>query len=238
MILDDVVAAPPALQHALASATVGGELCTWVYLTVQGDRAKSDHWLDDRREKLRSSLWAVGAPEADVLAIDDALARPLDAVGRINVYLLARHGVVVLDEVLPGARHGRERQGTGFVADVVPVLQHLAVTPGRGDVAPRDDRPFAESGVQAAVAALRTGRMSTLVLDPDGFGEQSLSCLAGAPWVALSGTNAEPRDATPVVTAAATASALVRAALQTGVEVAFAPAAALPGGSPVAYLTT
>lgn len=234
---DAVVAPPHALRRALADASLAGSLCTWVYLTVQGDRVRSEHWLEDRREKLRTSLWAEGSPEDDVLAIDDALKDPPGAPGRINRYLLARSGRVVLDEVLPGARHGADRQGHGFVADVVPVLQHVSepLTTQSGRVAHQDGTAllFAEAGVRETVSALRGGRAALVVLDHRGFGEQSLDCLDSAPWVALGGQGTQDRAA--VTSAAPTAAALVRAALQAGVEVAFAEAATLPGGAPVAY---
>lgn len=226
---DQATVPPDALRHALADVVVGGRLCSWAYLTVQGDRVRSEHWLEDRREKLRTSLWAEGCPEADVMAIDDALANPEPFVGRLNRYLLAENGRIVLDELLPGARHGAERQGHGFVADVIPVLEHVSVLAREA----RPGEPFAGTGVQAAVAALRSRRAATIVLDPVGFGEQRLDCLTEAPWVAVAGHG--DLDDADVVALVPTAPALVRAALQTGVEVAFAPANLLPGGSPVAF---
>jgi hypothetical protein len=226
---DHAVAPPRALREALAHATTRGRLVTWAYLTVQGDRVRSERWLEDRREKLRTSLWAEGCPEADIMAIDSRIADAEPSTGRLNRYVLAEDGRVVLDELLPGPRHGSDRQGHGFVADVIPVLRHVSVLADEGHPA----APFAAAGVQATVSALRGGRAAAIVLDPDGFGEQTLVCLDGAPWVDLSGVDG--LDPARVVALAPTATALVRAALQTGVDVAFAPAALLPENAPVAF---
>ncbi|ARC56727.1 hypothetical protein AS850_06515 [Frondihabitans sp. 762G35] len=227
------VSLPAALLRTAAEACVGGPLSTWVLVTVQGERARSESWLDDRRERLRVDLWSEGTPEEDILAIDEALASPFEVAGRVSRYVLASGGRILLSELLLGPLQGGEVTGHGFVPDLSPLIRHL------GHRLPADhDLEFADTGVEAAVGALRSQRAEAVVLDADSLEGRTLVALGGAPWVALparADAGPEPSGATVIAAAPAT-SALVRAALLTGTDVVFAGFGALPDGIPAAVV--
>jgi hypothetical protein len=232
-VTDVGVALPAALLGAAAEACVGGPLSSWVLVTVQGERARSESWLDDRRERLRVDLWSEGTPEEDVLAIDDALAAPFEVVGRASRYVLVSRGRILLSELLLGPLRGGEVTGHGFVPDLSPLLRHL------GNRLPVDhDLVFAGTGVEAVVGALRSNRAAAVVLDAESLEGRTLVALSGAPWVALparSDSPSKPSGATVIAATSAT-SALVRAALETGTQVVFAGFGALPEGIPAAVV--
>lgn len=225
---DTRVSVPEALHRALADVALGGPLTSWAHLTVQGDRTRPDGWLDSRRHTLRQRLWSAGAPEPDIDAIDAAMAVAPDVPGRASRFVVARGGGLLLNELLLGDRAGHDTGGTGFVPDVAPVLAAFG-TVDRGGAPTRYDG----LGVRDTVRSLRAGRVGVLTLGDAGFGEQTVVALRGAPWLGEVGDlGLDDADRLALVP---TRAGLLRAALQTGVEVAFAQPGGVPDDLPVAY---
>ncbi len=106
------------------------------------------------------------------------------------------------------------------------VAARRAVAIGRASQA-APDGSRREQSFEAVVDALQQAHVEALLLDLDALRSQTLTSLAGAPWVTLPGADTY---GTVAVATGPAAEALARAAIVTGAEVFFVEAGSLPEG--------
>lgn len=100
-----------------------GGTWTTVYTDGSGDRENPRGLAAARRTSLRDRLGRVGASDAAIGAVDDALEAPTGLPSPISRFLLV-HDDLVLDTALPGEPESAEVLTIGVLPSLVPLLQH------------------------------------------------------------------------------------------------------------------
>lgn len=97
---------------------------TSVYLDVRRDTEDAFRTIELRWQALRTELAGLGAPDADLAAIDAVVAEPTGRPGPACRYLLVGRSGVAVDETLPGPPVHPERVDHGPVASTLPLVLH------------------------------------------------------------------------------------------------------------------
>ncbi|MGO3146089.1 MAG: baeRF2 domain-containing protein [Leucobacter sp.] len=149
------------LQEVLVSA---GE-STVIY--TDGSTALPQVEEEARRDALISRVEEVGAPAADVVALEQALPHGDGTPSPSARYLLARDGRVEIDATFPEPRLGSERVYFGTVPLLVPFLRHsirsvryLVVETGREGAEVRLERADRHASEQTETIEGRTDSLT------------------------------------------------------------------------------
>jgi hypothetical protein len=97
---------------------------TTVYVDARHDTEDAARVAELTWRELRESLTKQGAPEDDLTALDAVIAAPSDVGGAACRYLLAGHGRVVRDEVMPGSPVRSDLAAHSQLPDVLPLVLH------------------------------------------------------------------------------------------------------------------
>jgi hypothetical protein len=111
-------------QAELSRILAGEGMWTFAYLDGHGDEPQpAEH---SRRHALLDELRKCGAPEADVAAVDEAVAADAGIPSPSVLYLLVRDGRAEVVERFLGERLGPEQVGYQRVPPVLPLVRHRA----------------------------------------------------------------------------------------------------------------
>ncbi|MDO8381694.1 MAG: Vms1/Ankzf1 family peptidyl-tRNA hydrolase [Microbacterium sp.] len=109
-------------REHLAEILAGSGPWSYAYIDGAGDSPQVVEQAHER--SVRDRFAEIGASEADVEALAEALTDRPSIPSPSARYLLMRDGEVVLDEDFAGARLGPERFGHGPVPGILPLLRH------------------------------------------------------------------------------------------------------------------
>ena len=99
---------------------VCGGWCT-VHIDFSEDRENPEGLAESRRRSVRDRLNRMGADDATVAAIEDALSTPSGLPSPFSRFLLARDGEVAVDEAVPGTARG-ETLEVGVLPRLAPLI--------------------------------------------------------------------------------------------------------------------
>jgi len=93
-----------------------------VHLDLAGDRETPEGLAESRRRSVRDGLGRLGADAPTIAALDAALSTPSGLPSPRSRYLLARDGVVAVDEAVPGVT-AAETVEVGPLPAIAPLLR-------------------------------------------------------------------------------------------------------------------
>lgn len=113
-----------ARNRPLAEVYRGTGHWSEVYIDMSVDTADPPQVKEERRRSVVESLAKQGAPKADLDAIEDALELEIGEPSPVCLFLLAKDGVVLINEQLPGYAVEPETVNYGPLPNLVPLLKH------------------------------------------------------------------------------------------------------------------
>lgn len=137
---------------------------TCVYFDARHDTEDASRVRELGWRAMRESAAEQGAPEEDLAVLDGPATAPTQVGGPVCRYVLAGHGRVVLDEVLPGVPVRPDHAVHGTVPEVLPLVLHRS-----------HDLPYVvvEAGREGADVSVHRASRPTAVSEHEVHGESN-----------------------------------------------------------------